>query len=94
MDEDDSGTIELQELIQAYTQIETDLDQEAIERICKKVDIDGNNEIEYSEFVAHCLTSKQLTSENIKAYFKSIIFKPNRSNQIPENEEGPSNNQG
>ena len=44
-------------------------DQE-ISDILKKVDTDGNDEIEYSEFLTHCLTSKHLSHDNVRSFFK------------------------
>ena len=52
--------------------IAKDLDDEKIREILTKVDQDNNKSIEYSEFLAHALTDKHLSRENINAFFKAI----------------------
>ena len=52
--------------------IAKDLNDEKIREILTKVDQDNNKSIEYSEFLAHALTDKHLSSENINAFFKAI----------------------
>ena len=41
--------------------------------LLEKIDFDGNGEIEYSEFLALTLTSKQLSKSNLKSFFGVLI---------------------
>ena len=46
--------------------------EEVIE-IFNKIDQDSNHEIEYNEFVTHCLTKDELTLPNVKSFFQLIL---------------------
>ena len=43
------------------------------DELLEKIDADGNGEIEYSEFLAHTLSSKQLNDKNLYSFFNSMI---------------------
>lgn len=49
------------------------LTSEQIDVILKKIDTDGNKEIEYIEFMAHSLSRKQLNEENLSAFFHTML---------------------
>lgn len=48
------------------------LEDDEINTILTKVDVDGNSTIEYSEFVAHALTNKQLSHRNLQLFFDQM----------------------
>ena len=48
------------------------LDDDRINQILDKVDVDKNGTIEYSEFLAHSLTSKQLSHRNLQLFFDQM----------------------
>ena len=97
MDEDNTGTIEIDELKQAYESLnkikeslqtrdprtEAErifqneeweiLSTEKIDEILNKVDQDKNGCIEYSEFLAHCLTGKHLSRDNLLGFFRIML---------------------
>jgi calcium-dependent protein kinase len=109
MDEDESGTIELSELEMAYRttrdkyatfmnendrfDLIKNISNSEIRNIVSKVDVDRNGLIEYSEFLAHSLTRKQLTYDNVKAFFRSIIPNPEENGKNQKFED-PANTQG
>ena len=66
------------------------LTEEQIELILNKLDVDNNGTIEYSEFLAHSLTHKQLTRGNIKNFFHHML----PQNNIETMDESPCNMQG
>ena len=66
MDVDNGGDIEMSELKKAYEYLNeqpgfSHISEEKINEILDKVDQDNNKLIEYSEFLAHALTEKQLS---------------------------------
>ena len=71
MDIDNSGSIEVQELRDAFMKIKSNtptksssqeelsqVDMDRIDEIIKKIDYDGNGSVDYTEFLAHSLTEK------------------------------------
>lgn len=60
------------------------LSPELIEKILHKIDFDQNGIIDYDEFLAHSLTKKQLTVENLSSFFEIML--------PLENEEADSDN--
>ena len=46
------------------------MSESMIDTIINKVDHDQNGKIDYSEFLTHSLTKKQLSEENIEMFYK------------------------
>lgn len=78
MDIDNGGDIEMAELKKAYEYLNaqegfTPISEEKIDEILQKVDQDNNGLIEYSEFLAHALTSKHLNRSTLESFFKIML---------------------
>lgn len=55
------------------------ISNEKINEILSKVDQDGNGQIEYSEFLAHALTGKQLSKKNLQSFFQTMLVSSKES---------------
>ena len=57
-----ASTIRKQNTIQKTSSMRSDLSSDSLDKqmieLMKKIDVDGNEEIEYSEFLAHTLSKK------------------------------------
>lgn len=87
MDADNGGDIEIAELREAYEYLNSKPDfqpisEEKIDEILQKVDQDKNGLIEYSEFLAHALTEKQLNRSNLESFFKIMLPATNDNNVL------------
>ncbi|KAF4694650.1 hypothetical protein FOZ60_007617 [Perkinsus olseni] len=71
LDTDGSGTIKLQGLKQALTKY-LGIDDEEAERVFKKLDQSGDDEIHYSEFLAACLLTRLAMNER---YIQEVFEK-------------------
>ena len=70
IDTDHSGLIEFKELERALKNSNIKLDYEEIDQIIKELDYDGNEMINYSEFMAATISIKKiLTHEKLLAVF-------------------------
>jgi hypothetical protein len=66
-----------------------ELTEDHINEILKKVDQDNNGSIEYSEFLAHSMTRKQLSEKNIQSFF-NIMLPEVKSNSISRPSDTPA----
>ena len=64
IDEDHSGNVSTEELSKALKKINKDIPDEEIEKIVAEIDIKGNHEINYSEFIAATLNAKVYLNES------------------------------
>jgi len=58
IDTDNSGLVDAEELSKALKAASIDITDEQIEDIIKEIDVAGNREINYSEFIAATLSTK------------------------------------
>mmetsp|Transcript_23545 Transcript_23545/g.20897 ORF Transcript_23545/g.20897 Transcript_23545/m.20897 type:complete len:216 (-) Transcript_23545:7-654(-) len=73
IDTDHSGYIEAEELAEAMRKVDEDLTQEDIDGIIKEIDVEGNQKINYSEFIAATLDVKAtLTDAKLITLFKNF----------------------
>ena len=73
MDKDQSGMITLEELKQAFNQMNFDLDLAEVKHIVSEMDYYGNGKINYSEFLAATLSaSDTMTDEMLWQVFKTF----------------------
>ncbi len=71
LDKDNTGYINCEELKHACSHLNIELAQKEIEHIIENVDYYGNGKINYSEFLAATISTKQfLTEEKLWALFK------------------------
>lgn len=81
IDTDHSGLIEFKELEKALKNSNIKLDYDEIDQIIKELDYDGNEMINYSEFLAATISIKKiLTHEKLLAVFNH--FDESQTNQI------------
>ena len=72
-DMDDSGTISLLELKEAFRKIDTEIDDESVERMFAGIDQDKSGQIHYAEFLAALVESQGLvTMERLAEAFDRI----------------------
>ena len=64
IDEDQSGNVSTEELSKALKKINKEIPDEEIEKIVAEIDIKGNHEINYSEFIAATLNAKVYLNES------------------------------
>lgn len=73
MDTDNSGLIDKNELKKAIEKANIYISQQEIDKIVEEVNIRGNGEINYSEFIAATIEAKKmLTNEKLYALFKEF----------------------
>ena len=65
MDRDGSGTLDRRELQAGYEQNGIYLDEEELDQIFARADIDGSGKVDYTEFVAAALENNKLINENM-----------------------------
>ena len=72
-DKDDTGTISLLELKEAFRKLDTDIDDETLERMFHGIDQDKSGQIHYAEFLAALAESQGLvTMERLAEAFDRI----------------------
>lgn len=83
---DHDGHLTKNEVDQAFQQyFGNAIDQEDIEKMFATIDVTGNGEIEFSEFLLACIPQKSLlTNENLAVVFK--VFDDDGSGQISKEE--------
>lgn len=64
LDEDKTGYVDAEELSKALRKSSLDINEEQINAIIKEVDEAGNNKINYTEFLAATITTRDLLNEN------------------------------
>lgn len=64
LDQDQTGKIDAQELANALKKADVDIPSKQIEMIIKEIDYAGNGQINYSEFLAATMTTRNLLNEN------------------------------
>ena len=73
IDKDLSGFLELDELVQAIKKANVDMKEEEIKQIVKEVDYAENGRVNYSEFIAATINTKNFLSEQkLMAIFQSF----------------------
>jgi calcium-dependent protein kinase len=73
IDKDMSGFLELDELVQAIKKANVDMKEEEIKQIVKEVDYAENGRVNYSEFIAATINTKNFLSEQkLMAIFQSF----------------------
>ena len=73
LDVDSTGLIDKDELTRAIAKSNVEMNEEEIGKIMAEVNIKGNGEISYSEFLAATLELKEmLTNEKLYALFKEF----------------------
>jgi calcium-dependent protein kinase len=71
IDDDGSGTIEIEELKRTVHKYHIEMDEAELNRIIKEVDILGNGVIKYHEFIAATFpVEKYATKERIESLFQ------------------------
>ena len=86
-DKNHDGILSKQELVQGYTQLYGSAERAAIEveQVLKKVDLNGNGTIDYSEFLAaNMQVSELLTNERLQAAFNLFDIDQNGRITIEE----------
>ena len=73
MDSEDTEEEEDQFQIFAYLGTKKKVDDAKLNKLIETIDIDGNGQIEFSEFVGHCMSRRQLTRDNIRILFNDIL---------------------
>ena len=64
MDKDQTGYINAQELREAMTNSDVEIPSHDIDQIINEIDYEGNNKINYSEFLAATIETKKILDEN------------------------------
>ena len=86
MDKDGNGSLEKEEILQGYEEhFGIQITSEQVDQMFTAVDLDGNNEIDFTEFVMATMSEKDLvTSDRLKAAFS--MFDKNKSGAISPEE--------
>ncbi len=85
MDKNSDGKLTRAELIEGYSKLYGDMAEEEVDKILKVADLDGNGEIEYSEWVVATMDKTNLlTDEKMKTAFN--LFDKDGGGTISANE--------
>ena len=85
MDKNSDGKLTRAELIEGYSKLYGDMAEEDVDKILKVADLDGNGEIEYSEWVVATMDKTNLlTDEKMKTAFN--LFDKDGGGTISANE--------
>jgi calcium-dependent protein kinase len=85
LDKNSDGKLTRAELIEGYSKLYGDMAEEEVDKILKVADLDGNGEIEYSEWVVATMDKTNLlTDEKMKTAFN--LFDKDGGGTISANE--------
>ncbi|XP_063710823.1 uncharacterized protein LOC134839257 [Symsagittifera roscoffensis] len=72
VDDDRSGSISADELYKLFNNFRVDIDEDETEELLQNLDMDGNGEIDFDEFVEIMMSAMEDEDEMIEASFKEF----------------------